>query len=1013
MITRKIAKNGMRGRKKVSLLLTLVLTFTFIFITTAVLLETSMKETRIHQREQLYGTWHAAYLGVGEEEQTAFLAEPDVTETVTSELLGKDKSLGTVGTISQSMVDMGNLVITQGRLPESPGEIVIEESVADALGITKLSENTLTLNLETILVSEDKQAYMMEQAQNLYTGSDDQEDVYMAAYRRQIAEKERCSDDLLLSINSEYSILDGTTFITPEEIEENGLLYEQTLILTKEYKVTGILRSFSGFWDTGAFAVPQLFVNQADADELTGAVKSNTLQDLSDFSFDVNIFARSDTLGENLYDELEQTYVTSEEREAGNSRTIAFRRNTYAYPDSGQEVEETLMLLVILVIFIVTFCAILQIFLTQMKQRARKIALLKSIGTTNSQVCGILFWEGIYLLLYSLPTGVILGFGAGYGVIQVMNRVMGMELSFYVKPALIALGVLAGGLALFAGMLIPVFKALRVPLVGAISVSNGKKRKKSVREQLGKKAESGQNSLTYEKITRSHHRLNWRNRFLTSVITCISCILVFVSLYLGYQSFTTYNETVLDSNRPNYELAALHGFERTSLKSLEEQLKKLNSGAEMTVYHQLKEVYMTYDNLDKSPLLSSYKNLLPEGNYQEYIGTKPTMEEEMLLGINPKEYEFLEGTIMSTMYFVDTSDEVFDTMLKMVDEGSVNETDFIQGTGVIVAIPMYRQTKKPAKGEEKKLPETVNENNVFSYVLENLGGYELSYDKTMEQYYQKDESIQLGDTLTLYKKMEAVSEASVPHYDEFKTRVEGIIYYTNEDAIYPFLSENSGITVIGSNSFSGIISSRSMDNPVRAGVDFNANEEQFSYLLSQCPTAYGETHINIYTDDRANAVEPAAQIARLGKEYGLTFSNYNEENWNIYYRALNNALILGILGGTSLLIALMILWNIHMSAFEQERKRIGILQALGVTNHKIAATYLKTGIMNAFISLVITQVLLFGIIYAMQRGVLYLKYYPWGAHGAICMIYFLLMILVYCGPIRELRKYAPTENIAA
>ncbi|MBO5069271.1 MAG: hypothetical protein J6C37_02765, partial [Roseburia sp.] len=388
MITRKIARNGMRGRKKVSVLLILVLTFTFIFITTAVLLETSMTQTRIRQREKLYGTWQAAYLRVDESEKEAFLSEPDVTEAVVSCLVGKDSEHGTVSVISREMVDMGNITLTQGRLPEHPQEIVLEESVANELGITTLSGDKVTLNLERTLVSEDKQSYLYNTASELIQLGSEGDYTQISTYRRQYTQTQRISDNLMLSVNSEYSFLtDAESSTMPEDIEENGLLYGQKLNLNREYEVTGIVQSFSDFWDTGSFPVGEMFVCQEEADILLEAIRQNSIKDLSDYSYEYNIYARSDTLGENLFDELQEKYVTPEEKETGNSRAVAFRRNTYAYPNSGGEVEETLTFLVIMVIFVITFCAILQIFLTQMKQRARKIALLKSIGTTNRQVC--------------------------------------------------------------------------------------------------------------------------------------------------------------------------------------------------------------------------------------------------------------------------------------------------------------------------------------------------------------------------------------------------------------------------------------------------------------------------------------------------------------------------------------------------------------------------------------------------------------------------------------------------
>ena len=63
MITREIAKNGLKGRKRISLLLILVLSCTFLFLVAALLLESSMSQTKRSQRQKLYGKWGAAYLG--------------------------------------------------------------------------------------------------------------------------------------------------------------------------------------------------------------------------------------------------------------------------------------------------------------------------------------------------------------------------------------------------------------------------------------------------------------------------------------------------------------------------------------------------------------------------------------------------------------------------------------------------------------------------------------------------------------------------------------------------------------------------------------------------------------------------------------------------------------------------------------------------------------------------------------------------------------------------------------
>ena len=129
-------------------------------------------------------------------------------------------------------------------------------------------------------------------------------------------------------------------------------------------------------------------------------------------------------------------------------------------------------------------------------------------------------------------------------------------------------------------------------------------------------------------------------------------------------------------------------------------------------------------------------------------------------------------------------------------------------------------------------------------------------------------------------------------------------------------------------------------------------KEQFDFVLTQCPTSFGETYLNVYLDDKANAVESATKkVMKYGKSCDMDFINYNEENWNLYYKALNTALLFReYFEMATVMIALVILKNVQMSAFDQERGRLGVLQALGVTNREIALRYLGKGIKTGVIS---------------------------------------------------------------
>lgn len=296
---------------------------------------------------------------------------------------------------------------------------------------------------------------------------------------------------------------------------------------------------------------------------------------------------------------------------------------------------------------------------------------------------------------------------------------------------------------------------------------------------------------------------------------------------------------------------------------------------------------------------------------------------------------------------------------------------------------------------------------MFSHVLEEIGGYQLSYDKEDEGRMIADTTIEPGDKIWLSVERQEMTATPKPvSYDSWEVQVDGIIYYTPGEKRFPFFKDKNGFMVFGSPLFMKKLSIKTSDDPM-----YYYTEEQFEFVLTQCPDSFGETYMNVYTNDRANAVEMATQVMKYGKGYAMEFVNYNEENWNLYYKALNTALILGVFGAASVLIALVILWNIHMSSFEQERGWLGVLQALGVTNREISLRYLGNGVKTGIFSLTAAHICL-GVILLFPGGNFYeLAGYPWMLHMVVCLGYVILVTVVGCGPIRELKKHTPNENM--
>lgn len=989
----------MRGRKKTTLLLVLVLAFTFLFIVAAILLETSMSETKKRQRQQLYGNWHGAYMEASPEIRKQLSGEQSVSRMAETRVLGVDQVAGTIGTITQEFMDVGNLKLTDGRLPKSENEILVEASAADSLGISNPVGETVKLSIVNPLVSENIDDYRKMQMNGVSAGGGIDEEAQRTFWRK-LYEREQIGN-LTLTLNSRFCCMAAPEQMKdPGYIEENGLLFDQNIEVEGEYRIVGVIQSYSAFWDAGTYSMPNVFLSEAGGSQMEEALHNTKLMDLSEMIFPWDLFMESDSLGEHLTEELEKTYAPGNEKEADSRR--ALRRNLFAYPEGGTGSENTVTFLVVILIFSVTFCAVLQIFLTQIKKRTRKIALLKSIGCTNGQVFWMLIWEGVYLLIYSMPIGVAAGFGIGWGAVKFLHHGMGMEVSFYMKPGLLTAGILLGCAALFAGMAVPVIRALHVPLVGAISVAGKKRRKKGVRERLGTKRTEKRHRLTFLAVSRSHERLNWKNRILTGVITAVTSILLFSALYLGYLSFGTYRETVTEEKRPDYVLYAPHGYRDFEIKRIAEEIEAEKEGSAAESYQRLNKVCLLYDGIEESPLISAYKKYLPEEQYPEFIGSEPTgIEATRGWGDLSK----ILGGIRTTAYGLDVYGSLYEKIREMVTVGQIDENSFIAGDSVILAVPLYTEGKKTAD-DSRSVPESVTDDEMFSYVLEELGGYQLSYDEKDNKKMLCDTSVEPGDVVQISVKEEEFEHKRAVRYFTWDIRVDGIIYYTPGEKTFPLFSSENGFTILGSTGFLHKISMTTRYNPMEVWTP-----EQFEFVLTQCPTKFGETYINIHTDDKANAVESATKLMKYGKNWNMEFINYNEENWNLYYRGLNTAMILAVFAATSLMIAMMILRNIHMSSFEQERGRIGILQALGVTNREFALRYLTNGIKTGVISLVITHILLGAVIFMTAGSFSGLTGYPWKAHILLGMVYFVLVTAVGCGPIRELKKYAPNENI--
>ena len=96
---RKLAVRGMRGRRKDTRVLALVIGMGFLFLTAGTLLLSSFHGSQAQQRQNLYGNWHLLYGGGDAEVCRNLEGLTQTDEAVTVTMLGSDEKCGHVAVL--------------------------------------------------------------------------------------------------------------------------------------------------------------------------------------------------------------------------------------------------------------------------------------------------------------------------------------------------------------------------------------------------------------------------------------------------------------------------------------------------------------------------------------------------------------------------------------------------------------------------------------------------------------------------------------------------------------------------------------------------------------------------------------------------------------------------------------------------------------------------------------------------------------------------------------------------
>ncbi|MBQ6877753.1 MAG: hypothetical protein IJO22_05065, partial [Oscillospiraceae bacterium] len=1056
---RKIALRGLFGQKRNTILLWSVVSLSFLFLVLSTTLITSLQKTDKEQRNSTYGSWQimaadSALAGIesGEKGSSFLINEELISEF--KEISDKSIILPMVSVSgvdyfsgdneyyivpsSQDFIDMGYLTLKEGIWPETKNEIALEYARLSSLNlklgdsftvvsqvhipatenyISRLNEvvelakldiiaegsalynrkawneiNHSVLNFNKTIYEEFFFAYPGQKEGSFLAMAladeehpngqiipfdDMTEEQFLKAYSHFISNyydfEGEISEYMLPHMtkeDAEFFFGQTADLVGYENLNVRVTINKRDIIIHVPYTYTvcGVVDTFSDRWDTGMLPLPSGFITEENYNVYIGAqqkvVEKYHNFDFKPYSKIAFLYSESHSPSEIweecrlMFNELltDETQLIAEDSIYSPHDFCELRLNRYSYPSSSEGNSQTLALVTI-ILFVTTVCAVFQIFFTQMRKRLRRIVLMKSIGAESSQIAQMLLWEFIYFWISTLPVGTLLGIGGAYITTFILEKIQARDIIFTADPLILILALLAGTAALFIGMMIPSIMAIGVPLTGRTA------RKKPLAPPKKEIRQSFFN-VTVRGLFAS------RNRTLGNAALCVFMMLITtLCIFIGFRFMTPYRETVQRDGRPDYFLQLPFSASDRQLEEYIAELENLGVCESIEVQRTAQDAVLDINSIDSFLLDRAYGNNIKTitDNYgaPDFSGY-------------PVE-----------LYAISSESEYFEKFNSAATFGSLDKAAFEAGEEVLVFIPLYKDTEKG-----KEFAEGTGWERVTS------SGIDLTFYNEYKHVYDKETSLSVGDKITLGAQTRYIGGLSYTYKIISDTvKVGAICYYFPEEGIWPISGSDEGYQVVCSSKFAGYI----LPNSIRT----RSSNEIRSFKIMYMSTGYGTTDFYINAKEGLSKYDADTKLLVYARSEYMDIEFYHESNSKLLQDAINNILLICLLGLTAVLLALIIFANTITSDIEQERNKIGILQSLGVSNKQFIKRQLYIGLAVSGAAVLIANVLLWGfiIVYSILSDAVLgnlLWGYPVILHIAACLLLAAIITVLYIIPMKNI-----------
>ena len=967
----KIAFSGMKGRKKDSFLMAFVITLSFVFIVAATLLHASSEATKHDAKIKSYGLWENALLNSDSVETKRFIEHTSPESFASSQLIGSNPIFGNIGTYSDQLQKLANFQLIEGHMPTSSDEIALEYEQLQYHDENLAVGDTFTIQIRVPLIYlECSVAREIQNERVLSERKESDEPGYIQSNIRNELSYEMF-DSIKAELKTSYLyhfFSTGETLTLEnqnEEIIKNGTIMSQEIILTKSFKISGIFESYSSIWDVGEYVMPNSLVSEESGEALLEVLFNNKMIEITDYHVPINTFVSSSVNPQTFFDHYSADFET-------------LQKNNLTYPNNPYSPDTALTYGILALIFVGTMASVFQINLTQIKRRSRKLTLFKSIGATNKQIGVLIIWEFVILLACCVPLGIGMGFGIALGSIAFLAEFRNIYLLFDIQPMLLIMGVLFGVVSVFLGMLFPLYKALKTSLTGTMSAPP-KRTHAAQKHQSNEQYMRKLKNQTYFRISITHAKFEKKKHLITSGLYTLAMTCLLATLLLAFIAFGTYIDGKIAVSKPDFGLNFIYGLSNKDIDLIQTEIGEIDGVSHAELFKYGQGVFLYHEDLRSSELYTAvFDQLSPEERPSKF-GI-----DEFFVNVDETNDHLVNDALKTNVYAIDPQSDLYQKLEKSLSPNTIDVDAFENGDQVIVLMPAY------------SLDDSL----------------EVTYDFRKTQLANHDYPIKTNDVIYLTNPTEMVVETRYTNdVIIHETTVGGVINNFEPFGIWPFSGTREHPVIITSNA--------NMNKLFPATVRQMRFDREIlrSLITTMMPNRFGRSAIALYLEPNADLVGTQLQIQRLGVRYGAKLDNYNLENEILLGKSFRSALNIIVLGASIALITLLILYNTSLSKLEQERERIGTLQALGVTKSQFRRFYVGTGLVYALIALVVAHLvnfmiligatLLEGNISIIDR----LWLYPWSIHGLICLIFGLITILSYFLPLEKILERQPINNI--